>query len=62
MRGTQSASPHVRVGRARDFDIEALDGKLVTHADGETICTGGTALRVSCLPHQIDILVPDQTS
>jgi len=60
MRGTQAASPHVTTGRARELTVEALDGALVTHADGETICTAGALLRVSCLPRQLDILVPTE--
>ncbi len=58
MRGTQAASRHVTIGRARELTVEALEGALVTHADGETICTAGSSLRVECLPRQLDILVP----
>jgi len=60
MRGPQAASPHVTTGRARELTVEALDGALVTHADGETICTAGTALSVQCLPRQLDIVVPPE--
>jgi diacylglycerol kinase (ATP) len=61
LRGTQGASRLIKVARAKKFELEALDGYLVTHADGETICTEGTSLRVECVPSAVVLLAPPPT-
>lgn len=56
IRGTQAASPLITTDRAARFSISAPEGGLVCHADGETICTDGTALTVECVPAALTIL------
>lgn len=58
LRGSQGASRHVTAARGRAIEVRALSGVLVAHADGETICTDGTSLRVECLPARIEVLIP----
>jgi diacylglycerol kinase (ATP) len=58
LRGTQAASPAVRVASASRLTVEALEGLLVAHVDGETICTAGTSLEIECLPRAVDLIVP----
>jgi diacylglycerol kinase (ATP) len=55
-KGSQAKNPHVYIDRAAEFTIEALEGELVCHADGETICTDGKNLKVECFPHALRIL------
>lgn len=55
-KGTQEHNPHIVMDRAEGYEISALEGVLICHADGETICTDGKFLRVECLPGQIDII------
>lgn len=50
LKGTQHRSKMIITDRAGTFTITAPAGGLVCHADGETVCTDGTALEVSCLP------------
>jgi diacylglycerol kinase (ATP) len=56
LRGTQAGSPLIATDRAPRFSIDAPEGGLVCHADGETICTDGTALTVECIPATLSIL------
>lgn len=56
MKGTQAQSPLITTGRLRELSLKALDGALVIHADGETICTAGVAVRVQCLPGQVEVI------
>jgi len=55
-KGTQKATSLITTGRAPEFRIKALEGGLVVHADGETICTEGQELLVECLPRRIEII------
>jgi YegS/Rv2252/BmrU family lipid kinase len=56
MKGTQAGSPHIRTGRGRTAEIQALDGELVVHADGETIGIHARHLRVECLPGAVQMI------
>jgi diacylglycerol kinase (ATP) len=56
MKGTQGSSPHIRTGRGRTVEIQALQGELVVHADGETIGTHAKSLRVECLPAAVQVV------
>jgi YegS/Rv2252/BmrU family lipid kinase len=53
LRGTQAGSRFVTAARGVRVAVQALAGTLAVHADGETICTGGTALEVECLPGRL---------
>jgi diacylglycerol kinase (ATP) len=50
MKGTQGTSPLMVTGRGSRYEIEALEGGLICHADGETICIHGSRLTVECIP------------
>ncbi len=56
MKGTQGGSPHIRTGRGRTVEIQALQGELVVHADGETIGVHARSLRVECLPGAVQVV------
>lgn len=57
MKGTQASHPAIATGRAASVTIEALDGKLPAHADGETLCAAGDRLAISIVPKAIDVVV-----
>ena len=44
------------VEKVRDIEVEAMDGVLVVHADGEIICESGERLEVQCIPQAVDML------
>ena len=56
VRGTQARSRLVTVARTGRVTVEALDGGLAVHADGETICTGGSAIEAECLPRRLSAI------
>ncbi|MCL2557026.1 MAG: diacylglycerol kinase family lipid kinase [Treponema sp.] len=49
-KGTQAGCAGVHMGASGHFLIEALEGGLVAHCDGETLCLDGKSLEISCLP------------
>ena len=51
-----SVHPQIKTGRAAKIHVIALDGSLPVHADGETICTAGSELRIEIIKQPIDIL------
>ena len=55
-KGTQEGQPKITTGRSSRYAIAAPKGGLVVHADGETICTNGTAILAECLPSRINIV------
>lgn len=56
MRGTQERSRFIRSERVEEIEIEALDGTLVVHADGEIICAEGQHLSMKCIPKALTML------
>jgi YegS/Rv2252/BmrU family lipid kinase len=56
MQGKQFKSPGIIGGRTAAFKVTALEGRLMVHADGETLCTDGTQLEVSLLPGAIELV------
>ncbi len=56
MKGTQAESEHITTGRARTITINAEEGTIAVHADGETICIAGTELAVECVPAALRIV------
>lgn len=50
LKGTQHRSSLIITDCSGAFTITAPEGGLVCHADGETVCTDGTFLEVSCVP------------
>jgi diacylglycerol kinase (ATP) len=55
-KGTQAGHPRIKTGTSSRYAIEAPNGGLVVHADGETICVDGSSLIVECLPRMISVL------
>jgi len=55
-KGTQSGHPKISTGGSSHFILEAPKGGLIVHADGETICTDGRFLDVTCLPGALSIV------
>ncbi len=56
MNGSQAQSPFIRTDRTRKISIEALEGVLPAHADGETLCEEGKRLDVEILPGRLEII------
>ncbi len=54
-KGTQSENPVVKMAKSLKYEVEAVTGSLICHADGETICTDGKNLRVECIPSALRI-------
>jgi YegS/Rv2252/BmrU family lipid kinase len=60
-KGTQAKSRKISTGRSSRYEITALEGGLVVHADGETICVDGRSLVIECLPSALSIFCDHQT-
>jgi len=60
MKGTQASHPAIRTAQATRVQVEALDGSLPAHADGETLCTDGTQLSIEIHPAALQILTPGE--
>jgi len=56
MKGSQATQEPIKMDRARQVVVTALEGVLPAHADGETLCTEGQKLAIELLPGQIEIL------
>ena len=60
LKGSQFGHPAVRSEQTAHLGVRALSGVLPAHADGETICTDGTALDIEILPAALQILVSSE--
>ncbi|MEN8172412.1 MAG: diacylglycerol kinase family protein [Chloroflexota bacterium] len=56
MAGTQADHPAIQTSQVQSVTITAQNGVLPAHADGETLCTAGTQLKVEILSDQIDLI------
>ncbi len=56
VQGTQAEHPAIRTDRSSRYHIAAPQGGLNVHADGETICVGGSEITVECVPAAVMIL------
>ena len=54
--GSQGGHPAVRFIQGSKVTIKALKGSLPAHADGETVCTEGSEIRIELLPHPLEVL------
>lgn len=54
-RGSQIYSPLMKTARAISYEIDAPNGGLICHADGETVCTDGTHLLIECVPSALRV-------
>lgn len=58
MRGTQVSQEPIRMARAQQVAVTALEGTLPAHADGETLCTEATQLELRLVPGLVEAIVP----
>lgn len=54
-KGTQSENPVVTMAKSLNYEVEAVTGNLICHADGETICINGKNLKIECIPNALNI-------
>ena len=54
--GKQENHPAVRMMQTEKITINAVEGTIPAHADGETLCTKGMQLSVTIIPAALDIL------
>lgn len=57
-KGSQADHPKVNMRQSRLVKVIAEQGSLPAHADGETLCTDGTALDLELLPGALKIVAP----
>jgi diacylglycerol kinase family enzyme len=55
-KGSQVGHPKITTASAARYRIEAPNGGLVVHADGETVCIDGRSLDVECVPGALQIV------
>ena len=56
MKGTQASHPQVKTCRAAKIRIQAIEGILPVHADGETICEAGKEVTIELIKQPLKIL------
>lgn len=62
MKGEQSRHRGTFTDSAEKFSLKALSGSMTVHADGETICVAGTALRVQIIPSALQLITRKKLS
>jgi diacylglycerol kinase (ATP) len=60
LQGTQAGHPAIQTARAAKVIINAVQGSLPAHADGETLCEAGEQLEVRILPKALQVIVPGE--
>jgi len=55
-KGTQLGHEGVYSGRGVSFHLEALEGGMAAHCDGETVCYEGKELEISCIPGALRLI------
>lgn len=56
MSGTQADHPAIKMPIGKHVKVDALQGSLPVHADGETICVAGKALEVEILRQKLQLV------
>ncbi len=56
IQGKQEGQPEIKMRRARQVTVTALDGKFPAHADGETLCMNGDTLTVNLYPGEVEVI------
>lgn len=56
LKGTQATQSEIRMKRAKKVKVQALDGTLPVHADGETLCYKGKLLELEIVPAALDFI------
>ena len=60
MKGTQGSQPEVQTLQAARVAITAVEGALPAQSDGEIICVDGSRLDIEMLPHQVEVVCPNE--
>ena len=58
MGGKQAGKEPIRTDRTEQIIVDAQEGVLPAHADGETLCEEGKSIRAEILANRLDIIVP----
>lgn len=56
IQGKQQGQPEIKMRRARQVEITALEGDFPAHADGETLCVAGSKLTVNLYPAELEVI------
>ncbi len=56
IQGTQAGQPEIKMRRARQIEVTALEGDFPAHADGETLCVAGSKLTVNLYPAELEVI------
>jgi diacylglycerol kinase family enzyme len=56
LKGTQGECKEAFMDRAQGYHLEALEGGMAAHCDGETVCLEGTELDVTCVPGALRLI------
>jgi len=57
-KGTQKECEGVYTAKAVKFQLEALEGGMAAHCDGETVCEDGKKLEITCIPGAMRLIGP----
>lgn len=58
LRGSQFSQPSIRSALSRRVSVQAVEGDLPIHADGETICTAGREVTIEIPDVSVSIIRP----
>lgn len=56
IQGKQEGQPEIKMRRARQVEVTALEGNFPAHADGETLCISGSKLTVNLYPAELEVV------
>ncbi len=56
IQGKQEGQPEIKMRRARQISVTALEGDFPAHADGETLCIAGSKLMVNLYPAEMEVI------
>ncbi|GAB4492889.1 MAG: diacylglycerol kinase family lipid kinase [Anaerolineales bacterium] len=56
IQGKQEGQPEIKMRRARQVEVTALEGDFPAHADGETLCMAGSKLTVRLYPAELEVV------
>jgi diacylglycerol kinase family enzyme len=56
LKGTQASQKEIQIVRGARIVIEAVEGVLPAHADGEIISHDGRRLEIELLPHALEVV------
>jgi len=60
-KGTQGSCEGVNFDRGMKFSLNALEGGMAVHCDGETVCYDGKELEITCIPKALRLIGPART-